>query len=220
MPGGEEIVMARQPQYLPALHFTKETKRYSTVPPQKFRIASRVQRLKQGTELPMKLHFSRVVRYAKPATGLLIVLLVTGCASGPVTYNSPKDENLELDSPASANLRTVAQQTADDGRRLVAEGLEQLKNAREQIIFGERMVAEGHKMSAKAAGSGSAEQLDRAASKILEGNEIILVHQQEIAAAQRKIRDGRVRMNTAAGLLRELGDDRISAPEASDRVIN
>jgi hypothetical protein len=161
----------------------------------------------------MKLHFSRVVRYAGPATGLLVVLLITGCASGPVTYNSPKDENLELDSPASANLRNVAQQTADDGRSLVADGLEQLKNAREQIMFGERMVAEGHKMSARAAGSGSAEQLDRAASRIREGNEIILLHQQEIAAAQRKIRDGRVRINTAAELLRELGDDRINAPE-------
>ncbi len=138
---------------------------------------------------------------------------LAGCAPGAVVYDSPKDEALELESPAAAHARSEALQTVAESRRLVAEGMAQLAKAREKIILGEQRLIEADKLSERAASAGSAMMLDRAAGKIREANEMILVNQQEIAAAQRKIRDGRMQMNVAANLLRELDDERIRVPQ-------
>lgn len=152
-------------------------------------------------------------------TTFLLLMLgfasLAGCASGTVVYDSPIDEALELESPGAAHARSIAQQTVIESRRLVAEGMAQIARAREKIILSEKKLIEADKLTERAASTGSALMLDRAAGKIREANEVILVNQQEIAAAQRKIRDGRMQMNVAANMLRELDDELIRVPEKS-----
>jgi len=142
-------------------------------------------------------------------TLLVFILLTAGCATGQVHYDVPKDEVLDIDSARFAALRDKALEIAESGRRSVAEGTRKLSLAGRKLHQGEQMVADGLRNSERAVKTESPERMAESAEQTRKGNALILESRQEIEAAQRQIREGRMKLEVAAELLRELGTERV-----------